>query len=32
MIFFAGPCDLEITRDGERVIVTGKSGTAEPVA
>ena len=23
MIFFDGPCDLEITRDGERVIVTG---------
>ena len=23
MIFFARPCDLRITRDGERVIVTG---------
>ena len=23
MIYFAGPCDLEITRDDERVIVTG---------
>lgn len=23
MIFFAGPCDLEITRDGNKVIVTG---------
>ena len=32
MIFFAGPCDLEITRDGERVIVTGKSATADPGA
>jgi hypothetical protein len=25
MIFFDGPCDLEIQRDGDRVIVTGKS-------
>ena len=23
MIFFDGPCDLEITRDGDRVIVSG---------
>jgi hypothetical protein len=23
MIFFAGPCDLEITRDGHRIIVQG---------
>jgi hypothetical protein len=23
MIFFAGPCDLEIRRDGDRVIVAG---------
>ena len=23
MIFFAGPCDLEITRDGNKVIVIG---------
>jgi hypothetical protein len=23
MIFFNGPCDLEITRDGDKVIVTG---------
>ena len=32
MIYFNGACDLEITRDGERVIVTGKSATADPVA
>ena len=25
MIFFTGPCDLEITRDGDRVIVMGAS-------
>jgi hypothetical protein len=25
MILFDGPCDLEITRDGSRVIVNGKS-------
>ncbi|HEY7221233.1 MAG TPA: hypothetical protein VH985_22870 [Candidatus Binatia bacterium] len=23
MIFFTGPCDLEITREGDRVIVSG---------
>ena len=23
MIFFAGPCDLEVTRDGNKVIVMG---------
>ena len=23
MIFFSGPCDLEITRDGDRVVVSG---------
>ena len=23
MIFFTGPCDLEITRDGDKVIVSG---------
>jgi len=28
MIFFAAPCDLEITRDGDRVIVTGRSRRA----
>ena len=27
MIFFDGPCDLEIRRDGDRVIVTGTSST-----
>lgn len=25
MIFFNGPCDLQITRDGDRVIVTGST-------
>src|SRR5881296_3386119 len=25
MIFFAGPCDVEITRDGSKVIVKGAS-------
>lgn len=28
MIFFTGPCDLRITRDGERVIVSGGVGKA----
>ena len=23
MIFFDGPCDLRVTRDGDKVIVTG---------
>ncbi len=32
MIFFDGPCDLEITRDGERVIVTGMSSTSDNMA
>jgi len=32
MIFFAGPCDLEITRDGERVIVTGMPSARDPLA
>ena len=25
MIFFDGPCDLEITREGEKIIVTGNA-------
>jgi len=25
MIFFTGPCDLEITREGDRVIVMGST-------
>ena len=29
MIFFAGPCNLEITRDGERVIATGIPGALD---
>ncbi|MBM2804018.1 MAG: hypothetical protein HW419_1911 [Deltaproteobacteria bacterium] len=29
MIFFDGPCDLEITRDGERVVVTGSPSAGE---
>ena len=28
MIFFSGPCDLEITRDGDRVVVSGIAPTA----
>ena len=32
MIFFDGPCDLEITRDGERVIVTGMPSARDPLA
>jgi hypothetical protein len=32
MIFFDGPCDLEITRDGERVIVTGMPSASDNVA
>ena len=32
MIFFDGPCDLEITRDGERVIVTGVPSAGESLA
>ena len=32
MIFFDGPCDLEITRDGERVIVTGMPSASENLA
>ena len=32
MIFFDGPCDLEITRDGERVIVTGMPSAQDPLA
>ena len=29
MIFFDAPCDLEITRDGERVVVTRSSAVRE---
>ena len=29
MIFFAGPCDLEVTRDGNKVIVTGPGNGEE---
>jgi hypothetical protein len=25
MIFFTGPCDLQIARDGDRVVVTGSA-------
>ena len=32
MIFFEGPCDLEITRDGERVIVTGMPSAWDSLA
>ena len=32
MIFFDGPCDLEITRDGERVIVTGAPNPRDNLA
>ncbi len=32
MIFFDGPCDLEITRDGERVIVTGTPSASDNLA
>ena len=32
MIFFAGPCDLEITRDGDRVIVTGTPNASDHLA
>ena len=32
MILFAGPCDLEITRAGERVIVTGLLSARAPLA
>jgi hypothetical protein len=28
MIFFTGPADLRVTRDGERVIVTGSASSA----
>ena len=31
MIYFNGPCDLEITRDGEKVIVTGVMADDSPV-
>ena len=29
MIFFDSPCDIEITRDGERVVVTGLPSAGE---
>ena len=29
MIFFNGPCDLRIARDGNRIIVTGSAARAE---
>jgi hypothetical protein len=32
MIFFTGPCDLEITRDGDRVIVTGTPSASDHLA
>ena len=32
MIFFDGPCDLEITRDGDRVIVTGTPSPSDHLA
>ena len=32
MIVFDGPCDLEITREGERVIVTGLPSAVESLA
>ena len=31
MIFFTGPCDLEITRNGDRVIVAGMAETEQSV-
>ena len=32
MIFFDGPCDLEIKRDGERVFVTGMPNAGQSEA
>jgi hypothetical protein len=32
LIFFDGPCDLEITRDGDRVIVTGTPSASDLLA
>jgi hypothetical protein len=31
MIFFAGPCDLTIHRDGHRVIITGGQDNSENI-
>jgi hypothetical protein len=31
MIFFSGPCDLEITRDGDRVVVSGIAPDGAPI-
>jgi len=30
MIFFDGPCDLEISRDGNRIIVSGSAANDSP--
>lgn len=30
MIFFTGPCDVRIARDGNRIIVTGNARTQNP--
>jgi hypothetical protein len=30
MIFFNGPCDLRIVRDGNRIIVTGRARNQNP--
>jgi hypothetical protein len=30
MVFFTGPCDLLISRDGDRIRVTGEQPTDEP--
>ena len=29
MIIFAGPCDLQITRDGDKVVVSGQSARSD---
>jgi hypothetical protein len=31
MIFFSGPCDLRIAREGNRIIVTGSLQSQDPV-
>ena len=30
MIFFNGPCDIQIVRDGNKIIVTGESQGLDP--
>jgi hypothetical protein len=30
MVFFTGPCDVLITRDGDRILITGAQPDSEP--